>query len=282
MDLNPPSFRLPFNLPEDMDPEVRRAIEFTMNGVTNHEQAFRNLKLGTTVQNTTIVQSGGGGGGGGTGAVTVGGVNDQRGVTAYTTQQSDYGTKIILADASPIMVTLNAGVTTPWFTLIDNDSSAVAVLAPSSGSLIGEQNIPGNGFGLVFFDGANWFCGAVRLASPTIPGYVRPDNVTITVDSTTGVLSTTGVFIGRYVAETANYAVQPSDYQIECTANTFTVTLPTAVGVTGQEYSIKNSGTGTITVATNSAQTIDGNLTQTLMQWDNLQVMSNGANWMVI
>ena len=281
MSLNPPSFRFPFNLPDEMDMEVRRAIEFATNGVLNHEQAFRNLDLkGTTVTNTTVVQSAAGGGS--ASAKSVGGVNDQRGVTLYTTQQSDYGTKIVLADSSPITVTLNAGVTTPWFTFIDNDSSGVASLSPTSGSVIGENYIPGDSFGLVFFDGANWFCGAVRIASPTIAGYVRPDNSTITVDSTTGVISDTGVSIRAYIAVSSAYPITSRDYQVECTSGTFTVTLPDATALPYQEFSIKNSGTGTITLGTTSAQTIDGATTQTLVQYDNLIVMSNGTGWIIL
>lgn len=85
-----------------------------------------------------------------------------------------------------------------------------------------------------------------------------------------------------YTIKTAAYPISSTDYQIECTANSFTVTLPTAIGIVGKVYSIKNSGTGTITVDTTSSQTIDGSLTQNLSQYDNLQVMSNGANWIII
>lgn len=85
-----------------------------------------------------------------------------------------------------------------------------------------------------------------------------------------------------YVAKTANYTADAAlDYQIECTANSFTVTLPTAVGIQGKMFSIKNSGTGTITVTTTSSQTIDGQLTQLLSQYDNLVVMSNNVNWII-
>lgn len=43
------------------------------------------------------------------------------------------------------------------------------------------------------------------------------------------------------------------------------------------------NGTGSITVATTSSQTIDGAASATLgTQYDCLHVMSNGANWIVI
>jgi hypothetical protein len=85
-----------------------------------------------------------------------------------------------------------------------------------------------------------------------------------------------------YLAITALRTLDATDYQVDCTANTFTVTLPTAVGITGRVYSIKNSGTGVITVATTSSQTIDGITTQTLNQYDNIVVMSNGANYIIL
>lgn len=85
-----------------------------------------------------------------------------------------------------------------------------------------------------------------------------------------------------YIAKTANYTLTETDYQIECTANTFTITLPTAVGIQGRVYSIKNSGTGTITIDADGTQTIDGELTQTIEQWENIKIMSTNSNWIII
>jgi hypothetical protein len=86
-----------------------------------------------------------------------------------------------------------------------------------------------------------------------------------------------------YVAKTANYTITTSDGVIDCTSGTFTVTLPTAVGVAGRMYAIKNSGTGVITLATTSSQTIDGSLTASIPVSNMcLVVVSDGANWKVI
>lgn len=97
-------------------------------------------------------------------------------------------------------------------------------------------------------------------------------------------LKWTPSYEGRYpyVAVSTTYTILATDYQIECTTGTFNVTLPTAVGIAGQTYSIKNTGTGTITIDTTSSQTIDGNLTQTIAQWENIVVMSNGTGWIII
>lgn len=85
-----------------------------------------------------------------------------------------------------------------------------------------------------------------------------------------------------YVAKTTTYTAAATDNFIDCTSGTFTVTLPTAVGITGKAFIIKNSGAGTITVATTSSQTIDGVTTKTLNTiYGGLEVRSDGANWKV-
>jgi hypothetical protein len=81
----------------------------------------------------------------------------------------------------------------------------------------------------------------------------------------------------------AAYSILVTDYTVECTANTFTVTLPTAVGVAGKLFNIKNSGTGVVTVATTSSQTIDGGLTAVLStQYESITIQSTGSNWIII
>ena len=87
-----------------------------------------------------------------------------------------------------------------------------------------------------------------------------------------------------YVEKSANFTLTTNDFTVNCTSGTFTLTLPTAVGCTGRIYNMKNVGTGIITIATTSSQTIDGTATGilTLIQYDNLMVQSDGANWIII
>lgn len=93
--------------------------------------------------------------------------------------------------------------------------------------------------------------------------------------------------INNYVGVTANITLaansNPSDnYLVEVTSGTPTVTLPTAVGIVGTQLTVKNSASGSTTLATTSAQTIDGSSTKTLTQFQSLTVVSNGANWIII
>ena len=80
---------------------------------------------------------------------------------------------------------------------------------------------------------------------------------------------------------TASYTVGVNDYLIDVTGNTITVTLPTAVGINGKNYVIKNSGNGVVTVATTSGQTIDNASSKSLKNNDSIEVISDGSNWII-
>ena len=107
------------------------------------------------------------------------------------------------------------------------------------------------------------------------------DTLTVTKIAST---KFTGGLCMAYAAKTTTYTIKTTDYTIDCTSGTFTLTLPTAVGTsgTGEVHVIKNSGTGLITINTTSSQTIDGALTQTLIQYASITVQSNNANWIII
>ena len=75
----------------------------------------------------------------------------------------------------------------------------------------------------------------------------------------------------------------PQNITINCTANTFTVNLPTAVGIQGTTYTLVNSGTGTITLDPNGTETINGSTTIDLAtQYTSRTVQSDGTNWIII
>lgn len=93
---------------------------------------------------------------------------------------------------------------------------------------------------------------------------------------------------GQYVTTSAaSYSALVSDENIvvDASGGAKTVTLPTAVGVTGKRYNIKkaDSSNNTVTVATTSSQTIDGSTTQVFdVQNVSLSVVSNGSNWEIV
>jgi len=104
------------------------------------------------------------------------------------------------------------------------------------------------------------------------------------VATATSTLTSVGSFGAAYVAKTANYTLTISDYTVNCTANSFNLTLPTAASIAGRIYVLNNSGLGIITINTTSAQTIDGVASGvlTLATNKNYVVQSDGANWIII
>jgi hypothetical protein len=95
-------------------------------------------------------------------------------------------------------------------------------------------------------------------------------------------LQTDGGIIGKITAVTDTYTILVSDETVVCNkATNFTVTLPAAT--VGQKFSIKNIGLGMVTVDANSTDKIDGNLTQTIYQYECVQVQCYVANnWSIL
>ncbi|MES2463444.1 MAG: hypothetical protein V4671_22955 [Armatimonadota bacterium] len=63
------------------------------------------------------------------------------------------------------------------------------------------------------------------------------------------------------------------------------MTLPSATGIAGRQYTIKKFDAvgGAVTVATTSSQTIDGATTYSLAsQYNSITVVSSGNNWFII
>ncbi len=96
------------------------------------------------------------------------------------------------------------------------------------------------------------------------------------------------VSCGQVIAlttKTASYTVDsgatPDEGIIGNAAGDITITLPAAATMTNRVLLIKNINTGTVTVDANGAETIDGDATQTLDQYDNIMLFCNGAAWFV-
>lgn len=145
-----------------------------------------------------------------------------------------------------------------WGTNTNSSSSGT----PSTAMVGGDASI--------YYDGTDFIVNPKEVGSGTL-------KVLGTVNASEGI-------IHAYVAKTSGYTITASDYTINCTSGTFTVTLPTAVGATGRVYIIKNSGGGVITLNTTSGQTIDGIASGviTLSITNCMTVQSDGANWIIL
>lgn len=100
-----------------------------------------------------------------------------------------------------------------------------------------------------------------------------------------GVLSSTitqGVTrnISSISANTTAAASSTIDYIYKCTA-TLTLTLPTAVGNTNR-YTVKNTGSGTVTIACNGVEQIEGASTIAVAASNSVDIFSDNTGWYVI
>jgi len=157
--------------------------------------------------------------------------------------------------------------------LFNNTSKALTMLSAGTGN--GSLLMPSTASALSY---------TMPSVTTTLAGLAVTETFTA-VQSFTGIVNIASGLTLTYAAKTTTYPITTADHTIDCTSGTFTVTLPTAVGTSGrgQVYVIKNSGTGVITLATTSSQTIDGATTIVLgVQYESITVMSNNANWIVI
>lgn len=118
---------------------------------------------------------------------------------------------------------------------------------------------------------------------------VEPDGtgkVGVGTASPSSLLQVAGPIATAIATKTTNYSVTSVDSVLLCdaTSGALTVTLPSAAGIAGRQYTIKrlNGGANAVTVAA-SGETIDGAATRSLLlQYESVAVVSDGANWWVI
>jgi hypothetical protein len=91
------------------------------------------------------------------------------------------------------------------------------------------------------------------------------------------------MFATSFKQKSANYTVLNTDNVIQVTSGSITLTLHAANDATrgNTPLWIKNSGTGTVTVDGAGSETIDGQLTFTLGQYDSFILVSTGTEWII-
>lgn len=88
--------------------------------------------------------------------------------------------------------------------------------------------------------------------------------------------------VNNITSTTTAGASARTDYIYNVTSGTFTLTMPTAASNTNR-YTIKQSGSGVLTIDTTSSQTIDGVTTRTInAQYQSVDLISDGSNWVVV
>lgn len=123
--------------------------------------------------------------------------------------------------------------------------------------------------------------GSLTITKTQIPGsflWVKESGT-----STTGwnrVLSSSALWRKR-AAKTTSYTFD-DDNVVTFDGVGLTATLPSAASKDGRVFTVKNLNASPLTIATTSAQTIDGAAPGTLAQWEKLTVQSDGSNWITL
>ena len=82
-------------------------------------------------------------------------------------------------------------------------------------------------------------------------------------------------------SKTAAYTATVHDDVLLCNG-TFTVSLPTAAGITGKVLYIKNTGSGTITIDGYLSETVGGGATASVAAGNTTKIISDGTNWITL
>jgi len=108
------------------------------------------------------------------------------------------------------------------------------------------------------------------------------NTLTVTgLTNTSGITSTGGIIFPQKTIS-STYTATTSDYTIDVSGGTFTVYLPSAVGIQGRLLNIKNNGGGAVTVQPYGSEKIDDKSFIILGETNAIQIASNGSNWLTL
>lgn len=128
-----------------------------------------------------------------------------------------------------------------------------------------------------------------KLSALTTAGANSDTDLYYVDQSSTSLKITRSAMLANKITSQSSATLSPTDNAgktvilCDCTNNSITITLPTAVSAVNI-FTIKktDSSANTITVATTSAQTIDGASTQIIgAQYTSIDLISNNANWFI-
>lgn len=96
-----------------------------------------------------------------------------------------------------------------------------------------------------------------------------------------GIISLGGLTF-PYLDVPSTYTAGTDDYYLNIVSSGVVLNLPTAVGIQGKQYVIKNSTSVGIIIDAFSTQTIDNSSIITLGADDSVQLASNGTGWKIV
>ncbi len=172
-----------------------------------------------------------------------------------------------------------------WFNLPTTGPSAIGSGGAGVDAWLGYSYAAGNWFSSSIAGDLNFMNtnGSLNFgnSSSDIALSIDNSNVGVGLRGANSLLQVNGPIATAIKTVTANYTVTASDSTILGNGS-LTVTLPSATGIAGRVYVIKNIGASTVTVATNGGS-IDGSSTFSLSSTDEaITVQSDGTNWWII
>lgn len=291
------------------------ALHFRLlyNATNDHDKALVKLATTGTVTAPTstitrVVSTGTGTAGPpgppgppGTGAPPgLGGINNQSGNASYITAMTDNGILLVVNRAGGTTVTLNSGVTTPFFLFATNlGTTGTATFTPSSGLVNGAASFALTPLktAIIAFDGTNWIASVLPVvvdfqtngvdnASQSKLNFIQGSNVTITdggAGNITIAASTTAATSYTVRIKTANYTAVADD-AVFCntTGGGFSITLPAASANSGAVIIVKKTSldSNVLTLAPTGGDLIEDAASQTFLPLQTFQLVSDGvSNW---
>ena len=222
-------------------------------------------------------------------------IKDANGGTLYSTNvdMGDHSFKIASMD-------LKSSPTTPWY--IEDDATAgtgrmtltldFQATTAQSGSkdafrtFILSTRRSGTGTLLSCSALAKMSDGIWRYNTSTASSiYYVGGNVGIGTTTPTSTLQNLGSLgLNMTTVTSIAYTVTSTDHVIVANPTAAaTLSLPTAVGISGRVYTVKNNSLFTVTIVPNGTETIDGGPNFLLnKQYQNVTLISDGSNWNVV
>lgn len=212
-------------------------------------------------------------------------ITSQGGATAYmlinTSSITALGPTIDLSNsgATEVVNTLGVGNGGTGFTIGNTDTLLVG-----NGTTFTGLNLPttcsGSGKALTYSPASGSFlfsCNSGFVATTDSATFTGSETFNGSVTFSSGVY----VNVTNFTASTT--LTSTHTVVLANCASACTVTLPTAVGLTGKIFKIKSLGAGAMSINTTSSQTIDGSLTVTPSpnQYADIDVVSDGSNWSI-
>src|SRR5688572_25501673 len=128
------------------------------------------------------------------------------------------------------------------------------------------------------------FKGIYIIALVALTLSVKAQNTGVGTLTPSSTLEVNGSIATKVTTITGNTTLTTAHAVVLCNSvSNFSVTLPTAVGISGRIYTVKNINTNIVTILTTGSQTIDGSINKLLnSRYNSVQLVSNGTNWHIL